>query len=84
MAPRSSGGARTAENTVSLRHVAPATQGANRKASIDAQPGTRVFHLKFGPGTVLTQENGHLTIEFDHAGRKTVLESYVERLGDLG
>jgi DNA helicase-2/ATP-dependent DNA helicase PcrA len=70
-----------ARPTVTLRHVAPASPGGARKSSLDAKPGTRVFHLKFGTGTVLAQDNGHLTIDFDHAGRKTVLESYVERVG---
>ena len=74
--------ARGAENSVTLRHVAPTPHVSGRKAPIDAKPGMRVFHLKFGTGTVLHEENGHLTIDFDHAGRKSVLASYVEPVGN--
>jgi len=40
--------------------------------------GHRVFHLKFGTGTVTAVEGNKLTIDFDKAGRKTVLESFVQ------
>ena len=72
---------RAVEASVTLRHVAPTSPAGVRKAPIDAEPGTRVFHLKFGTGTVLMRENDHLTVDFDHAGRKTVLGSYVEKVG---
>jgi DNA helicase-2/ATP-dependent DNA helicase PcrA len=39
--------------------------------------GDRVFHDKFGPGTVLAAERGRLEIAFDKAGTKTVLDSFV-------
>lgn len=42
-------------------------------------PGARVFHTKFGPGTVAAVDGGKLTIDFDKAGRKLVLDSFVER-----
>jgi DNA helicase-2/ATP-dependent DNA helicase PcrA len=42
-------------------------------------PGARVFHLKFGPGTVAAVDGNKLTVDFDKAGRKMVLESFVER-----
>ena len=41
--------------------------------------GARIFHLKFGPGTVASVDGAKLTIDFDKAGRKLVLESFVER-----
>ncbi len=41
--------------------------------------GDRVFHLKFGPGKVSSVEGNKLTIEFDKAGRKKVLDSFVKR-----
>jgi DNA helicase-2/ATP-dependent DNA helicase PcrA len=41
--------------------------------------GARVFHLKFGPGTVANVDGNKLTVDFDKAGRKMVLESFVER-----
>jgi DNA helicase-2/ATP-dependent DNA helicase PcrA len=40
--------------------------------------GARVFHLKFGPGTVANVDGNKLTVDFDKAGRKMVLESFVE------
>ncbi len=40
--------------------------------------GTRVFHLKFGPGTVAAVDGNKLTVDFDKAGRKMVLESFVQ------
>ena len=41
--------------------------------------GNRVFHLKFGAGTVAATDGNKLTIDFDKAGRKMVLESFVSR-----
>ena len=41
--------------------------------------GDRVFHLKFGGGSVRLVEGNKLTVEFDQAGEKRVLESFVER-----
>ncbi|KAB0267011.1 ATP-dependent helicase [Microvirga brassicacearum] len=43
--------------------------------------GGRVFHTKFGPGTVEAIDGNKLTVEFDKAGRKMVLDSFVEALG---
>jgi DNA helicase-2/ATP-dependent DNA helicase PcrA len=40
--------------------------------------GARVFHLKFGPGTVANVDGNKLTVDFDKAGRKMVLESFVQ------
>ena len=39
--------------------------------------GARVRHQKFGPGTVAEVDGNKLTIEFDHAGRKRVVDSFV-------
>ena len=41
--------------------------------------GERVFHLKFGYGEVVGIEGNKLTVQFDKAGRKKVLDSFVER-----
>jgi DNA helicase-2/ATP-dependent DNA helicase PcrA len=43
--------------------------------------GQRVFHQKFGPGTVAAIDGNKLTVDFDKAGRKMVLDSFVERAG---
>ena len=41
--------------------------------------GERVFHMKFGNGNVAHVDGNKLTIDFDKAGRKRVLESFVEK-----
>ncbi|GJE40634.1 ATP-dependent helicase [Methylobacterium persicinum] len=38
----------------------------------------RVFHTKFGPGTVAGVDGNKLTVDFDKAGRKMVLDSFVQ------
>ena len=43
----------------------------------DLAPGRRVFHDKFGTGTVVEQDGNKLDIEFDGAGRKRVIDSFV-------
>ena len=40
----------------------------------------RVFHLKFGNGNVAAIEGNKLTIDFDRAGQKRVLDGFVERV----
>jgi DNA helicase-2/ATP-dependent DNA helicase PcrA len=41
--------------------------------------GERVFHIKFGYGAVASVDGNKLTIDFEKAGRKMVLEGFVER-----
>jgi DNA helicase-2/ATP-dependent DNA helicase PcrA len=41
--------------------------------------GDRVFHIKFGNGNVAAIEGNKLTIDFDRAGQKRVLDGFVER-----
>ena len=51
-----------------------------RPARSDAIPvGARVFHQKFGYGTVTAAEDEKLDISFDKAGAKRVLDRFVER-----
>ena len=40
-------------------------------------PGQRVFHAKFRYGTIAAIAGNKLEIEFEHAGRKRVLDSFV-------
>ena len=53
-------------------------------ASFAAKPrpdlaiGMRVFHDKFGYGAVIDQEGNKLEIEFETAGRKRVIDSFVK------
>ena len=42
--------------------------------------GERVFHLKFGNGNVTAVDGNKLTIRFDKAGEKRVVDSFVERV----
>jgi DNA helicase-2/ATP-dependent DNA helicase PcrA len=42
--------------------------------------GERVFHQKFGNGNVTTVDGNKLTIRFDHAGEKRVVDSFVDRV----
>ena len=42
--------------------------------------GARVFHQKFGNGNVTAVDGNKLTIRFDHAGEKRVVDSFVERV----
>jgi DNA helicase II / ATP-dependent DNA helicase PcrA len=41
-------------------------------------PGARVLHLKFGPGTVTRVDGGKLTVDFDKAGQKMVMDRFVQ------
>ena len=48
------------------------------KPRSDIALGARVFHDKFGYGTVAGQEGNKLEIEFEQAGTKRVLDSFVK------
>ncbi|MBS0255657.1 MAG: UvrD-helicase domain-containing protein [Proteobacteria bacterium] len=62
---------RVAENTRSAASFAA-------KPRSDIGVGSRVFHEKFGPGTVAVQDGNKLEIDFDAAGRKRVIDSFVK------
>ncbi|HYD43765.1 MAG TPA: UvrD-helicase domain-containing protein [Phenylobacterium sp.] len=51
---------------------APAKESAYKR-------GDRVFHLKFGYGAVTGVEGNKLTVAFEKAGEKKVIDSFVER-----
>ena len=42
--------------------------------------GDRVFHLKFGNGNIAAIEGNKLTIDFDKAGQKRVLDGFIEKV----
>ncbi len=46
--------------------------------------GERVFHEKFGYGHIAEVDGNKLTIDFDKAGRKRVVDSFVARAGAAG
>ena len=52
-----------------------------RPARSEAVPvGARVFHQKFGYGTVTAADDERLDVAFDKAGQKRVLDRFVERV----
>ena len=60
-------------------HSAPApfTAAARPRPAQPYAKGARVFHQKFGYGTVAYVDNDKLEIEFDQAGMKKVMDSFV-------
>jgi DNA helicase-2/ATP-dependent DNA helicase PcrA len=60
--------------------VIEAWEKPSRPAREDAIPvGARVFHQKFGYGTVKSADDDKLDVAFDKAGEKRVLDRFVER-----
>jgi len=55
------------------------TAAANARSPGGLSPGDRVFHKKFGHGVVRAADGGKLSIAFDKAGDKMVMESFVEK-----
>ncbi|MEA1937698.1 MAG: UvrD-helicase domain-containing protein [Pseudomonadota bacterium] len=56
-----------------VRHFAPQLSTPQE----DHAPGNRIFHDKFGYGTIMMAENNKITISFDHSGVKKVMSSFV-------
>lgn len=51
-----------------------------RPPQAEALPvGSRVFHQKFGYGTIRAAEDDGLEVDFDKAGEKRVLNRFVEK-----
>jgi len=68
---------------VGRSRVIEAWEQPGRAARSDAvKVGARVFHQKFGYGTVKAAEDDRLDIEFDKAGEKRVLDRFVEVTAD--
>ncbi|KTE17843.1 DNA helicase II [Sphingopyxis sp. H115] len=63
---------------------APAPSEKGPAASVGAKPrsdlaiGARVFHEKFGYGEIIDIDGNKLEVEFDQAGSKRVLDSFVK------
>ncbi len=49
-------------------------------ASSNFKVGERIFHQKFGYGTITSSDGGKLSVAFEKAGEKKVLEGFVERV----
>ena len=54
--------------------------GKSARAASAFSVGDRVFHQKFGNGDVVAVDGNKLTIAFDKAGEKSVVDSFVERV----
>ncbi|MEZ5682149.1 MAG: UvrD-helicase domain-containing protein [Erythrobacter sp.] len=70
----------TSYDTTPKRLAEPGRSAASfaAKPRTDIAIGARVFHDKFGYGVVTDQEGNKLTIEFDKAGEKRVLDSFIK------
>lgn len=84
MENRGPGWQRASQTTFSpARKIAENTRSAASFAAaprLDIRIGDKVFHEKFGNGTVKAQEGNKLEIEFDSGGFKRVLDSFVKRV----
>ena len=49
-------------------------------ASSGLKMGQRIFHQKFGYGRIVGIEGAKLTVDFEKAGIKKVVESFVQRV----
>jgi DNA helicase-2/ATP-dependent DNA helicase PcrA len=58
---------------------APPRRGAELRKVGGFAVGARVFHQKFGYGTITEVENEKLSIHFDVGGDKKVMDAFVER-----
>ena len=70
-----------AENRGPLRREGRLIEGelvATSVAQSGFSSGARIFHQKFGPGTIALVDGNKLTVDFDKAGRKMVLDSFVQ------
>ena len=72
-ASRKGGGPLTIEGELVARSVDLGGQSSGYSV------GERVFHLKFGYGEVTQIEGNKLTIDFEKAGTKKVLESFIKK-----
>jgi DNA helicase-2/ATP-dependent DNA helicase PcrA len=81
---RSGEGARRSGSSAGARRLPLTIEGelvAKSTGTISAFTlGDRVFHQKFGNGNVTAIDGNKLTIQFDKAGEKRVVDSFVERV----
>jgi DNA helicase II / ATP-dependent DNA helicase PcrA len=70
---RSGAATAPAPHTIEGRLVAQDTEAS------PFDPGERVFHQKFGYGEITRVDGNKLTIQFEHAGEKRVIDSFVQR-----
>jgi DNA helicase II / ATP-dependent DNA helicase PcrA len=87
--PRSGGRAHQARSAARERAMRPRSSPLTIEGELVARSsgpvsdfaiGDRVFHLKFGNGNVTAVDGNKLSIQFDQAGEKRVVDSFVERV----
>lgn len=70
-----------ASSSTVTRASAPSEKGPaasiGAKARSDLAIGMRVFHEKFGYGDITDIDGNKLEVEFEHAGTKRVLDSFI-------
>ena len=77
-------GWRRARSAGGRRRTSPPTiEGRAKAVSVSAgiskfKKGQRVFHQKFGYGTISAVEGQKLTVDFEHSGSKKVIDTFVE------
>jgi len=59
--------------------LAPRENAPRPLSNTGIHVGDKVFHQKFGTGRVLARDGDKLEIDFQHAGRKKVFDSFVTR-----
>ena len=67
-------GSQVIDGTAYARSAPP-----KKKKTSKFSPGERIFHMKFGYGLIASIDGDKLTIDFENAGQKRVLDSFVER-----
>ena len=77
-AARSNWGTRSGPTTRSHTIEGELVASSINNPSSNFNIGDRVFHLKFGYGQIAVIDGNKLTIDFDKAGQKRVLDSFVE------
>ena len=63
---------------IDLSAATPFSSTPRRAPNSPFAAGARVFHQKFGYGRVVSADSGKLEIDFEKAGRKKVIDSFVE------
>ncbi len=75
------GGFAAARSTAPAIDVRASAVSVGLKGRSDVAIGARVFHSKFGGGVVTAIDGNKLEIDFEHAGAKRVLDSFIEVVG---
>ena len=74
---RASQGGRFSRDSQRVIEAKASAVSLGSQGRTDLELGQRVFHGKFGYGKIVAQEGNKLEIDFEHAGLKKVLDSFV-------